>query len=166
MPVTTKVPLGASTVVRKWYLDIDTGAVPGTPVWTGVFGILEFKPNLEPTLQDDSDYDSEGDKSQTVTARAWSCEFKVARKVTAADATAYDAGQEALRLASEEIGIANSVHVRFYEVTDSGPEVEAYEGNAAVSWTPDGGAMDALDTVSVVLSGQGRRTPTAHPATP
>lgn len=162
MPVTTKVPLGASTVVRKWFLDVNTGTTVA-PVWTGVFGITEFKPNLEPTLQDDSDYDSEGDKSQTVTARAWSCEGKVARKVTVADATVYDPGQEVLRLASEEIGQLNSVDVRFYEVTDGGPEVEAYRGRAAVSWTPDGGAMDALDSVSFNLVGQGRRTPIAHP---
>lgn len=162
MTVPARTPLGASTVNRKWYLDINTGTF-AVPVWTGVHGITEFQPNLEPTLQDDSDFDSGGDKSQTVTARAWSCAIKLARKVTVASATAYDAGQEAIRLASEEIGVENSVDVRFYEMEPGGPRVEAYRGQAAVSWTPDGGGMDALSVVSVTLSGQGKRTAITHP---
>ena len=163
MAVTARSPLGGSTTARKWWLDINTGTA-AAPVWTGVHGITEFKPNLEPTLQDDSDFDSGGDKSQTVTARAWSLDLKLARKVTLALATAYDPGQEAIRLASENIGTANSLSVRFYEMEPAGPRVEAYSGRAAVSWTPDGGAMDALDMVSVSLSGQGKRTAIAHPA--
>ena len=164
MAVTARTPLGASTVNRKWWLDLNTGTV-AAPVWVGLFGINEFQPNLEPTVQDDSDFDSGDDKSSTVTARAWSCAIKVARKVPAASATAYDPGQEVLRLASEEIGAANSVLVRFYEMTPDGPRVEAYSGRAAVSWTPDGGGMDALSTVAVTLTGQGRRTAITHPDT-
>lgn len=155
--------LGASTVNRMWALDVNTGTT-ASPVWTAVRGRTEFQPNLEPTLQDDSDFDSEGYKSQTVTALAWSLAFKVARKVLPADATSYDAGQEALREAAEGMGVANSVHVRWYETTPDGPRAEAYEGTAAVSWTPDGGAMDALNMVSVTLTGKGKRTAITHPA--
>jgi hypothetical protein len=162
MPAPARVPLGASTVNRKWYLDVNTGTV-AVPVWTPVNGITEFQPALTPTLQDDSDFDSGGDKSSTVTARAWSCVGKLARKVTVASATAYDAGQEALRLASEEIGVDNSINVRFYEMEPGGPRVEAYEGNAAVTWSPDGGGMDALSAVSFTLTGQGKRTAITHP---
>lgn len=162
MPAPARIPLGASTVNRKWWIDVNTGTT-ALPVWVGVHGITEFQPNLEPTLQDDSDFDSGGDKSSTVTARAWSLNFKLARKVRAALATAYDPGQEALRLASEEIGTANSVEVRFYEMEPAGPRVEAYSGKAAVSWTPDGGGMDALSMVAVALTGQGKRTAIAHP---
>lgn len=164
MPAPARTPLGASTTNRKWYLDINTGTV-AAPTWVGVHGITEFKPNLEPTLQDDSDFDSGGDKSSTVTARAWSLNMTLARKTTAASQTAYDPGQEVLRLASEEIGVDNSVLVRFYEMEPGGPRVEAYSGRAAVSWTPDGGSMDALDMVSVALTGQGKRTAITHPDT-
>jgi hypothetical protein len=163
MPAPARVPLGASTTNRKWYLDINTGTT-ALPTWTGVHGISEFTPNLEPTLQDDSDFDSGGDKSSTVTARAWSVAMTLMRKTTAASATAYDPGQEALRLASEEIGVENRVEVRFYEMEPGGPRVEAYQGFAAVSWTPGGGGMDALSTVAVTLTGQGKRTAIAHPA--
>lgn len=158
-----RVALGASTLNRKWWVDINTGTT-AAPVWTGVHGINEFKSAIEPTLQDDSDFDSNGDKSQTVTARAWMLEMKVARKVTASTATAYDPGQEKLRLAAEETGVANSVQIRFYEMTTGGPRAEAYTGRAAVSWTPDGGGMDALDMVSIKLSGQGKRLAITHPS--
>jgi len=160
---TTKVPLGASTTNRKWYLDIDTSE-DGTPTWIGVFGIQEFKDALEGSLQDDSDFDGEGWQSQTTTANAWSIETKVKRAVTAALATAYDPGQEVLRLAAAETGIANRVHVRWYEMEPGGPRVESYEGYATVSWSPDGGDMTALSTVTVTLTGQGKRIPVAHPA--
>lgn len=163
MPATTKVPLGASTTVRKWYLDVNTNTF-ASPTWVGVFGMMEFKPNLEPTLQDDSDFDGQGYKSQTKTAESWSCEFKVARKVTAASSTAYDPGQEFLRLKSiGTFGPANSVDVRYYEMEPGGPRIEAYRGNAAVTWSPDGGAMDDTDKVSVTLNGQGKLTPITHP---
>ena len=163
--VPEREPLGASTLNRKWYLDIDTSATPGTPTWVGVFGITEFKPIQSPSLEDDSDFDGGGWKSSTVTAQEWGAEVKVSRKVTAASATAYDPGQEALRLAALEMGVGNSVHIRYYEMTPDGPRVEAYEGQAAVSWEPDGGGMDALDTVSVKLTGQGKRTAITHPDT-
>jgi len=162
MPATTKTPLGASTLVRKWWLDVNAGT-HDTPTWTAVNGMLEFKPTLEHTLQDDSDFDSEGYKSSTATAIAWSIETKLARKVTVADATAYDTGQEMLRTASEELGVGNTVEIRWYEMEDEGPREEAYQGYAAVSWSPDGGEMDALDTVTVTLTGQGKRTSITHP---
>jgi hypothetical protein len=35
---------------------------------------------------------------------------------------------------------------------------------ATVTWSPDGGGMDALSTVSVTLTGQGERKAITHPA--
>lgn len=163
MPATTKVPLGASTTVRKWYLDVNTGTV-AAPVWTGVFGITEFKPALEPNLEDDSDFDSEGYGSDTKTAEKWKVEFKIGRKVTVADATAYDAGQEFLRgKAIGKFGPANSVQIRYYEMEPNGPRIEAYKGLAAVTWSPEGGKMSDLDMVAVALAGQGKLEQITHP---
>lgn len=162
MSATDREALGASTLVRKWYLDVNTGT-DKSPVWIGVFGIMEFAAPKEPTLQDDSDFYSAW-KSQVVTALSWSIELKVARKVTVDDPTDYDPGQEALRLASDGTGTGNRVHVRWYEMTPDGPRVEAYEGYAAVTWTPDGGSMEAIETVTVTLSGQGKREAISHPA--
>lgn len=163
MTVPTRTPLGASTLNRSWYLDVDTGTDPETPTWTPVQGITEFQPAQEPQLQDDGDFDSDGYGSQTNTGITWSLTGKVARKVTAADATAYDPGQEVMRLAGSEIGPANAVHIRWYEMTPDGPRVEAYEGQAAVTWSPDGGDKTALNIVSFTLTGQGKRNSIAHP---
>jgi len=159
----TRTPLGASTLARKWLLDVNTGTV-ASPVWTPVGGILDFTPSLDPTLQDDSDFDSAGYKSQTVTALAWGASFTVRRAAQAGAPTQYDAGQEFLRTVSLTMGIQNSAQVRFYEVTTSGPTTEAYQGFAAVSWSPKGGAMDALDEVGVTLTGQGQRSSITNPA--
>lgn len=167
MPVPSRAtPLGAATNQRKWYLDVDTNFSSASPNWIGVFGITDFQQKLDPTLQDDSDFDSGGFMSQTKTAEAWSIAAKVARKVTQADATVYDPGQEYLRgRAIGQMGPSNSAHIRFYEMTPSGPRAEAYEGFAAVTWSPDGGKMSDLDIVSLTLTGQGRLTPITHPNT-
>jgi hypothetical protein len=164
MPATTKVQLGAATTVRKWYVDVNTGTT-AAPVWTGVFGMTDFKPSLSPTWKDTSDFDSGGDKSSTATAREWGVEFKVQRKSNASDPTTYDPGQEALRLRAENIGLTNSIEIRWYEMESGGPRVESYQGTVGVEWAPDGGAMEDTDGVSVKLMGQGHRTITTHPAT-
>ncbi|MFT4189865.1 MAG: hypothetical protein QM621_14980 [Aeromicrobium sp.] len=163
MPVTTKAPLGADTLNRKWYVDINTGTYE-TPTWVSVFGIMELKALQEATTQDSSDFDGEGWKSETVTAQTWGLEGKLRRGVTTADPEAYDPGQELIRLASIEMGPLNTLDIRFYEHTPGGPQVEAYRGRVGCSWTPEGGGMDALDTVAFKLSGQGKRTAIVHPA--
>lgn len=157
-----RTALAASTVDRKWYLDVNTNT-HSSPTWTAVNGIMEFVGAKESSLQDDSDFDGGGWKSSTVTALGWSLEFKVKRAPTVASATTYDTGQEKLRTLSDLEGTANKAEVRFYEVTASGPAVEAYQGYAAVSWSPDGGSMDATDTVTVTLTGIGARTAITHP---
>lgn len=160
----TRVPLGAATLVRKWYLDIDTEAAGGTaPVWTPVYGITNFQPTQNTTLQDDSDYDAGGYKSSSATAIEWGATVTVSRKVVDGAPTTYDPGQEALRVAASKLGVSNTVHVRFYEMTVGGPRIESYEGYTAVSWAPAGGAMDAIDTVQVTLTGQGQRLTPVHP---
>lgn len=164
MATPTRVPLGASTLNRKYQIDVNTGTV-ASPTWVGVFGIMDFVPNLDPNLVDDSDFDSGGYKSSTVTALAHSEVFTVARKTQATSPTAYDPGQEFLRLASLTQGISNSVNYRFYEMTPGGPRTEAYSAQAAVTWSPKGGDMASDDQVGVTLTGQGARTAIAHPDT-
>ena len=163
MSVPVRTPLGASTLNRKWLLDVNTGTI-GSPIWTPVGAMTNFVPATTPTLMDDSDFDSNGYKSQTVTAIAWGVTFDVSRKTLPSAPTTYDAGQEFLRGKSVLMGIQNSVQVRYYEVTSGGPAIEAWSGNAAVKWSEKGGNMDALDEVSVELVGQGQRTAITHPA--
>lgn len=138
------------------------------PVWTVVRGRTDFTPGVDNTLQEDSDMDSTGWKSQTKTAAAWSLAFKVVRKaiasvVAAGSTSTYDPGQEALRVAADQFGPYNSVSCRWYKL--GAVRTEAYQGNASVGWSPDGGGMDGLDTASVTLTGQGPRVAITHPYT-
>lgn len=155
--MTTPTPL-VSTLARKYRLDVDTGAV-GTPAWEQVRGMSEFTPSIDTNLERDSDFDSDGWASQTKTQLAWMLEATLMRKVALAGG-AYDPGQEALRLAAESFGADGVVSVRWYD-RDGG--LEAYEGKAEVSWTPDGGSTTALSSVKVKLTGKGARLTIPNP---
>jgi hypothetical protein len=158
--VPVRTPLGGSTLNRKWYLDVSEDA--GT-TWVAVMGMTEFQPTTEATLEDDSDFDSKGFRSSTKTASAWGITGTVRRGVVTGG-TAYDPGQEIIRAAADEMGVANVLTVRFYEMEDGGPRVLAYQGNVATDWTDNGGDMAANSTAGFTLTGRGRRTAIAHPA--
>lgn len=160
--IPARAQLGASTTNRKWYIDVEDRATPG--VFTPLMGIGEYKPKpSEPTLQADGDFDGGGYQSSTVTAQTWGGEGKLHRKTQTSQPDAYDPGQEILRKAAKRMGSGNSIKVRIYEMEPNGPREEAYEGYVAVSWSPDGGGMDATDTVSFTLTGQGAPVDIDHP---
>ena len=157
--------LAASTVNRKWILEVDTGA-GGSSEWTMIGGVTDFKPITDDAnWVDDSDYASGGFKSQVKTSTAWSATCTVRRGPQADDPTTYDVGQEFLRShAIGKFGPDNTVSVRFYEYDpDGGPRVEAYSGSCGVGWAEQGGANDATSTVQVTLTGQGKLNEIAHP---
>ncbi len=158
-----RTALAATTLNSKWWVDVQSGGTYGSPTWVPINGIVECKVSKETTLQDDSDFDNSGYKSQVATALAWSIEMKLKRAPTVASATTYDAGQEALRTASDALGTGNRVDVRWYEITAGGPVTETYRGYGTVSWSEDGGGMDAADMVTVTITGQGARSTFAHP---
>jgi hypothetical protein len=167
MPYPTRVALGATTLARKWAMDVDTNyGISAVPLWVGVFGMTEFTPTGAPGLQADSDYDSGGYTSSTATTQEWGITATLRRGVVGVTPSAYDPGQEYLRLKSKNMGPANSAHVRYYELNGStGPKVEAYEGIAAVAYANNGGGMDALSTAGLTLTGQGLLLPVTHPDT-
>lgn len=148
-----------TTLARKFKLDVNTGT-PAAPVWTAVRGRKEFKPNVTPNLEDDSDYDSGGWGSQTKTQLEWTIEVKLARKVSPTSKTTYDTGQEALRTKSRLFGADGVAHIRYYD-RDGG--AEAYEGYAEVTWVPDGGDTKALELVTVTLTGKGALVEITNP---
>lgn len=159
----TRQPLGGTTTNRKWFLDVDTSTT-GTPEWVGVFGMQEFKPSVDTSTGDTSDGSSHWKGAQN-TAQAWKNEGKLKRASKASAATAYDPGQEVLRAAAIKVGVEARVHVRWYEMEPGGPRVEAYEGYGTVTWSEEGGAMDALSIVSFTINGDGARTDITHPDT-
>lgn len=139
-------------------------------LWLKIRGVKNLVAAVATTMQDDSDYDSGGWGSQTATKLAWTLTMTLARKTlliggnwtSGAPKAQYDPGQEALRSVASTLGDSNTIPVRWCDM-DPSARVEAYTGNATVDWTEAGGAMDALDDVNVVLTGQGARTAITHP---
>ncbi|GGO54106.1 phage tail tube protein [Streptomyces lasiicapitis] len=150
-----------TALARRYRLELNTGT-DTAPVWSLVPGVQEFAPEVEPTQQKSTTYDDEGWADSTVTELAWSIEAKVAHRCHPTT-RAFNAAQEKLRLAGENFGSASRVHVRYY---DREGRDEAYEGYALVTWEPDGGAADDLDTVKVTLTGKGPRKKIANPVAP
>lgn len=160
-----RTQLGDAILNGTWYLDVNTGTT-AVPTWTAVNGIYDFKDALDTKGIDVSDFSSDGWADSQNVGKSWGVDFKVWRKRQIASA-AYDPGQEFLRLHAGE-----SVEVRFYEMGGNGlvatnagsqPRTEAYSGRAAVKWSPDGGKVDDAKSVSVSLSGKGKRTAITHP---
>jgi hypothetical protein len=162
MPAVTRVPLGADTFVHKWCVDINSASYVA-PTWVGIFGTNDFVFQIEPSTEDDGDFDSVGWGSEVVTSRKWKAETTLLRKTTAASATVYDPGQELCRAAGFELGALNRVDVRIYEMTSGGPKAEAYRGYASVQWVPSGGDNKAIDKVKLTLSGSGELAKITHP---
>jgi len=152
-------PVLTSTLARKWKLDVDTSVAQDGSAWTNVRAVLDLQPSITPTMQDDSDYDSDGWGSDVKTMLKWSNVVKLGRKVAAGYVE--DPGQAAIHVAHDQFGADGVVHVRWY---DRNGGTEAYEGFAQVQWSEDGGDAAALSTVSVTLTGQGARLTITNPA--
>lgn len=164
MAVPTFPTLTASTLVRKWVIEVNTGTV-ASPIWKmiGAVNNNQFNPD-SPNLEDDSDMQSGGAGSQTKTAGNASAQLTILRKVKS-DGVSYDDAQEFVKGKSINVyGTANTVQLRISEFTPGGgPRVDAYMGFFAVGWEYQGGGNTALDTVQLTFSGQGACAAITHP---
>lgn len=166
MTLTTRTPLGADTFVHKWCVDVNDTGGGGTfavPVWAPILGTNDFTFAIEPSMEDNGDFDSPGWGSETATSRKWKAETTLLRKTKETTPTEYDDGQELCRDAGFYLGALNRVDVRVYEHTVGGPKAEAYRGFASVQWVPTGGDNKALEKVKLTLSGSGELTKITHP---
>lgn len=143
-PPVTAPATGKPTANSRWALDI---APEASGSYTPLRGMNNFTPAINDTVQDASDYDSDGWGSDAITQRKWQNQGSVMRKEYAG---AYDPGQEILRQAAWDKTL---IRCRWYErgVTAG----EAYEGLALVQWNPQGGDTTGLGTVNFTLLGQG-----------
>ncbi|TFV32296.1 hypothetical protein E4K10_18220 [Streptomyces sp. T1317-0309] len=147
-----------TALARRYRLELDTSTT-GTPTWAIVPGVQEFDPAVDPTQQDSTTYEDGGWADNTVTQLAWSIETTLLHRCHPVT-KAFNPAQEKLRLAAETFGVPATVHVRWY---DRDGRDEAYEGYALVTWDPDGGATDDLDSVKVTLTGKGAKIAIDNP---
>lgn len=165
MPMPTLLPLTATTLARKWKIDVDLSVAQDGSNYQRLMGQTDctFNPGTA-GMQSDTDYDSDGFTSSTATTQEWGGTVTVRRGPIRSAPTTYDAAQEFLRLAARKMGADNTVRIRAYEYNGAtGPKVEAYEGYVAVAWANGGGDASALSNATVTLTGQGALLPITHP---
>jgi hypothetical protein len=138
----------ATALQRKWVWQINMGTL-AVPDWQNVPGLQEFTPNVEPTDQEDNDYDSDGWGGSTRTMRVWGLEANISHRQDNATFVE-NAVQKKLRLASMAIDTADGViHQRWYDRNGSD---EAYEGYGLITWAPDGGGVADLERVGITVT--------------
>lgn len=144
---------GTPTTNSKWRLDVDLDSNGGGN-WSQLKGVSNFTPAVPATVQDMTDYDTDGWGADAVTARKFQNTCTVRRNKYSGSR---DTAQEYLRAAADSLIL---VHVRWYERTTGG---EAYDGWVLVQWEPQGGDAPGLEEVSVTLLGQGARSAITNP---
>ncbi|GGS88522.1 phage tail tube protein [Nonomuraea spiralis] len=151
-----------SLLASAWALDVNTGT-SGAPVWTPVKGMTSFKETIDTTMEDDSDFDSDGWGSDQVTQRKWKLECEGKRKRDAASPSSFvaDPGQQAILDAGNLVGVGSNIEVRYYR-RDGAPD--AWQGNVSVQYGGGGGGVTALEPFNFTLSGQGKRASITNPA--
>ncbi|GII84600.1 hypothetical protein Ssi03_25900 [Sphaerisporangium siamense] len=145
-----------SLLAKDWQLDVNTGT-SSVPVWTPVKGMTSFKETIASTMEDDSDFDSDGWGSDQTTQRKWSLECEGKRKRDADNPTTFvpDSGQQFIIDAGNLVGIGSNIQIRYYR-KDGAPD--AWQGFASVDYSGGGGAVTALEPCNFKLNGQGKRT--------
>ena len=126
---------GTPVTNSAWRFDVDLDIANGGGNWVQVKGMSNFVPSIDSTVQDMSDYDTNGWGSDAVTFRKFKLSGNLNRNKYAG---AMDAGQEALRAAAENLTL---IHVRWYQRTSGGL---AYDGSVLVQWGDQGGGAPGV----------------------
>ncbi|MGV9662579.1 phage tail tube protein [Nocardia niigatensis] len=155
----------ATALARDYAVQIDLnyGTATSTPNWLFVMGLNKVSPSNDITLQDDGDIHSGGRKSQIATAIGENLELGGLRKGNLSAGFVADPGQEKLRSHGEDIGAANTAHIRYWR-TDGIDE--AKEGYFAVSWVSSADDKEGLYGFTATLTGKGKHKNIAKPTAP
>ncbi|QNE90516.1 hypothetical protein H0194_04560 [Corynebacterium incognita] len=142
-----------STLARDWALQVNQGTIEA-PKWTFVRGLSQFAPQSTPTMQDDTDIDNEGYKSQIATALEMSFKGEGKRKGEKSAGTfTQDPGQAFLREKGRKMGLENVVQARCWR-TDG--VQEGYESYFSVEWEDQAGGNEDLDTFQFTMMSRGK----------
>lgn len=162
--MSTTAPTRRTDLARRWVIDINTVADPGTG-YERLLGVEDFKP-VHPEFRIVSDETNAdlGAMREDVTGYSWRHEIKLKLSLNL-DGTSRNSVHQFLRnkyLAMRTgSAAANEFGVRWYDV--NGISAEAHEGRVFVKAWPHDGGKDQ-DIVSIVLQGQGAFTDITNPA--
>lgn len=136
----------STALARKFAVDV-TADLTLASGWIRLKGVNDFAPNINPNLEDASDYDTDGWASSEVTMQDWSADATVFRRKTAG---VYDAAQELIRARVGQFDDAARLGVRWYDKT-GGPE--AYSGVAIPTWKRSNTGVKNLEQATVTFTG-------------
>jgi len=117
----------STTLSRKFRVDVTTDLTLASG-WLQLNGIDDWSPQISPTTEETTAYDTTGWKTNEVTLQDWSATATVFRRIVS---SVYDPGQELVRATVGQFGTAARCGVRWYD-KNGGPE--AYSGIALPSW--------------------------------
>lgn len=162
--MSTTAPTRRTDLARRWVIDINTVADPGTG-YERLLGVEDFKPiHPEYRIVSDETNTDLGAMREDVTGYSWRHEIKLKLSLNL-DGTSRNAVHQFLRnkyLAMRTgSAAANEFGVRWYDV--NGITAEAHEGRVYVKAWPHDGGKDQ-DIVSIVLQGQGAFADITNPA--
>jgi IPT/TIG domain-containing protein len=135
----------STTLARKFRVDV-TSDLTLAASWLQLNGIDDWNPNVNPTTEDTSAYDTSGWTTNEVTMQAWSATASVFRRLNAG---VYDPGQELCRATVGQFGTAARVGVRWYD-KNGGPE--AYSGVALVGWARNNTAVTNVEKATITFT--------------
>ena len=142
-----------STLARDWAVQVNTGTKDAAK-WVFVRGLSQFAPQTSPTMQDDSDIDNEGYKSQIATALEMTFKGEGKRKgEKSGEKFTQDPGQAHLREVGRRMGLDNVTQARCWR-TDGVDE--GYESYFSVQWEDKAGGNEDLDSFSFTLMSRGK----------
>lgn len=137
----------ATALARRYRLEVNTGTEVA-PNWELFPGIVEFKPNNEPTLEDDNDFEGGGALAVTKTAQQWTLEVKFSYKIVNATGQVNEI-HEFVEEKSESYPPDSVIHLRYY---DRNGVISGREGFAEIQWEPEGGEVTDLDQVTATFT--------------
>lgn len=136
----------STALARKFAVDV-TADLTLASGFVRLKGVNDFNPNINPNLEDASDYDTNGWASSEVTMQDWSADATVFRRKAAG---VYDAAQELIRSRVGQFDDAARIGVRWFDKT-GGPE--AYSGVALVTWKRSNTGVKNLEQATITFTG-------------
>lgn len=142
-----------STLARDWAFQVDTTDGSETPNWVFVRGLSQFAPVTNLVMQDDSDIDNGGHKSQVPTAKDLTITAQGKRKGKVASGVfTEDPGQAYLRKKGDNMGFGNFAHIRYWR-TDG--VQEGKETDVSVQFEQAAGGNEDLDNFTITMMSRG-----------
>lgn len=129
----------------------------GGTTWKTIAGLNNFTATEATTTADNSDFNSGLYGSDVPTQKKTTVTATVLRRT---DGTAYDAGQEAVRISAET---SDLMRIRWYDSSFVGGESK--QADAYPQWAPQGGNQTTIQMVNLTFNVQGKPETVPHPNT-